>query len=188
MASKHAAVPWYGATETMQASLILKSVQEEVETPPTTATEAPTSTTTSEVELRFPSLSEISTVPLKPTVVEEPLPESLPYTAEEDDDTLVSIDIDPEEERELLGVEGGDDAPRRRSPSLQDICEASAQIPSDTRHYEYARNVQGTMESRYLKSDDPSQESAIALVKQDLPSSSGDPSGPPPPKKSKSTK
>ena len=188
MASKHAAAPWYGASETTQASLILKSVQEEIETPPTTATEAPTSTTTSEVEFRFPSPSEISTVPLKPTVVEEPPPESLPYTAEEDDDTLVSIDIDPEEEQELLGAEGGDDVPRRRSPSLQDICEASAQVPSDTRHYEYARNVQGTMESRYLKSDDPSQESAIALVKQDLPSSSGDPSGPPPPKKSKSTK
>ena len=73
MASKHATAPWYGASETTQASLILQSVQEEIAAP-TAATQ--------EVEFRLPTQEEISTVPLKPTVVEKPPEESLPYTVE----------------------------------------------------------------------------------------------------------
>ena len=177
MASKHPTAPWYGTSETTQASLMLKSLQEEIAT-----------TEIQKVEFKLPSQAEISTVPLKPTIVEEPPEESLPYAAEEGDETILSIDIDPEDEQKLLGAEEEDDVPRRHSPSLLDIQEASACAPSDTRQYEYARNVQGTMESRYFKGDDPSQELATALVKQDLPSSSGDPSGPPPPKKPKADK
>ena len=113
--------------------------------------------------------------------MEEPPEESLPYTGEDDDETAVTFNIDPEEEQKLLGVEKEeDDVPRHCSPSLLNIQEASAHAPSDTRQYEYAHNVQGTMESRYFKGGDPSQELAIAVVKQDLPSSSDDPSGPPP--------
>ena len=59
-------------------------------------------------------------------------------------------------------------------------------VTGDTRQYEYARNVQGTMESRYLISGGSSQGPAIAPDKPKLPPSSDDPSGPPPPKKSKS--
>ena len=178
MADKHQTVPWYGMSEKTQASLLLQSLQEEVST-----------TVAQTVEFKLPSQEEISTVPLKPTVVEEPPEESLPYTGEEDKETAISLSIDPEEEQELLGVEEEEaDVPRRHSPSLSDIQEASAHAPSDTRQFEYARNVQGTMESRYFKGDDSSQKLAIALVKQDLPSSSGDPLGPPPPKKPKAEK
>ena len=178
MADKHQTVPWYGASEKTQASLLLQSLWEEVST-----------TIAQKVKFKLPSQEEISTVPLKPTVVEEPPEESLPYTGEEGEETTVTFDIDPEDEQELLGAEEEKDGiPRHRSPSLLDIQEASARAPSDTKQYEYARNVQGTMESRYFKGDDPSQGFAVALVKQDLPSSSGDPSGPPPLKKPKANK
>ena len=95
MADKHPTVPWYGASEKTQASLLLQSLQEEVAT-----------TSAQKVEFKLPSQAEISTVPLKSTVVEEPPEESLPYTGEEGDET---IDIDPEDELELLGAEEEED-------------------------------------------------------------------------------
>ena len=105
MADKHPTVPWYGASEKTQASLLLQSLQEEVAT-----------TSAQKVEFKLPSQAEISTVPLKSTVVEEPPEESLPYMAAEGDET---IDIDPEDELELLGAEEEEDGvPRRHSPSL----------------------------------------------------------------------
>ena len=180
MASKHLTAPWYGASETTQASLMLKSLQEEISVPTTAA---------QEVEFRLPTQEEISTVPLKPTVVEEPPEESLPYTVdvEEGDEVVISLNIAPEEEQKLLGdVEEKEDVPLSHSPSSAAILEASA--PSDTRQYEYTRNVQGTMESRYLKSGSSSQELTIASDKPVLPLSSDDPSGPPPPKKPKVSK
>ena len=87
MASKHPTAPWYGAPEATEASLMLKSLQEEISAPPAA---------TQEVEFRLPSQEEISTVPLKPTVMEEPPEESLPYTVD---------------------VEEGDDEPKQLSPS-----------------------------------------------------------------------
>lgn len=170
MASVHPTAPWYGAPEATEASLMLKSLQEEISAPPAA---------TQEVEFRLPSQEEISTVPLKPTVVEEPPEESLPYAVdvEEGDDTIVGFNIAPEEEQELLGdVEGEKEIPPSQDPSSKEDPEAE---------YEYARNVQGTMESRYLKSGKSSSKPATASVKPKQFSPSTDPSGPPPPKKSK---
>ena len=180
MASKHPTAPWYGASETTQALLMLKSLQEEISAP-TTATQ--------EVEFCLPTQEEISTVPLKPTVEEEPPEESLPYTVdvEEGDEVVISLNIALEEEQKLLGdVEEKEDVPLSHTPSSAVDPEAS--VTGDTRQYEYARNVQGTMESRYLKRGGSSQELAIASDKPKLPPSSDDPSGPPPPKKSKANK
>ena len=96
MASKHPTAPWYGASETTQASLMLKSLQEEISAPTTAA---------QEVKFRLPTQEEISTVPLKPTVVEEPPEESLLYTVdvEEGDEVVISLNLAPEEEQKLLG-------------------------------------------------------------------------------------
>ena len=112
MASKHPTAPWYGASETTQASLMLKSLQEEISAP---------TAATHEVEFCLPMQEEISTVPLKPTVVEEPPEESLPYTVdvEEGDDVVVSLNIAPEEEQQLLGdVEEEEDIPSSQAPRL----------------------------------------------------------------------
>ena len=180
MASKHPTAPWYGASETTQASLMLKSLQEEISAP-TTATQ--------EVKFRLPTQEEISTVPLKPTVVEEPPEEPLPYTVdvEEGDEVVTSFNIAPEEEQKLLGdVEEKEDVPL--SPTPSSTVDPEASVTGDTRQYEYARNVQGTMESRFLQCGGSLQKPAIAPDKPKLPPSSDDPSGPPPPKKSKANK
>ena len=180
MASEHPTAPWYGAPETTEASLMLKSLQEEISAPPAA---------TQEVEFRLPSQKEISTVPLKPAAVEEPPEESLPYTVdvEEGDDVIVSLNIAPEEEQELLGdVEGEKEVPPSHDPSSADDPEAC--VVDDTREYEYARNVQGTMESRYLKSGRSSSTPTTASDKPKRLSSSTDPSGLPPPKKPKANK
>lgn len=182
MASSHPTAPWYGASEITQATLMLQSLQEEVSAPSTTTQEAPDKP--SEVGFRLPTQEEISTVPLKPTVVDEPPEESLPYTVdvEEGDEVVISLNLAPEEEQKLLGdVEEKEEVPPSHTPGSATDPEAS--VTSDTRQYVYARNVQGTMESRYLVSG-----SAIASGEPKLPPSSDDPSGPPPPKKSKAKK
>ena len=180
MASKHPTAPWYGASKTTQASLMLKSLQEEISAPPAA---------TQEVEFCLPTQEEISTVPLKPTVEEEPPEESLPYTVdvEEGDEVVISLNIAPEEEQQLLGdVEEKEDVLQSHTPSS--MVDPEASVTSDTRQYEYTRNVQGTMESHYLKRGGSSQEPAIASDKPKLSPSSDDPSGPPPPKKCKANK
>ena len=180
MASKHATAPWYGAPKATQASLILQSVQEEIAAP---------AAATQEVEFCLPTQEEISTVPLKPTVVEEPPEESLPYTmnVEEGDEVVLSIDLAPEEEQKLLGdVENKEDVPPSHTPGS--VVDPEADAAGDTRQYKYARNVQGTMKSRYLISGGSSQGPTRASDKPKLPLSSDDPSGPPPLKKSKADK
>ena len=180
MASKHATAPWYGAPEATQASLILQSVQEEIAAP---------AAATQEVEFCLPTQEEISTVPLKPTVVEEPPEESLPYAVnvEEGDEVVLSIDLAQEEEQELLGdTESQEDIPLSQAPSS--VVDPEAGATGDTRQYEYARNVQGTMESRYLISVGSSQGPTKASAKPLSPPSSDDPLGPPPPKKPKANK
>ena len=163
MVGKHPTAPWYGASEPTQATLMLKSLQEEIS--------APTSST-EKVDFKLPSQEEISTVPLKPAVVEEPPEESLPYTAddEEGDETAGTFDIAPEEEQQLLEAE------------------EEADDPLDTQKYEYFCDSTGEIVGRYRKSTDPSAELTISIVQPDPPSSSGDPSGPPPPKKPKADK
>ena len=180
MASKHPTVPWYGASETTQASLMLKSLQEEISAPTTASQEA---------EFRLPTQEEISTVPLKPTVIEEPPEESLPYTVdvEEGDEVVVSLQIAPEEEHKLLGdVEEEEDVPSSQIPRSTVDPEAGA--IDETRQYEYARNVQGTMEARFLKSGKSSKKSTTASDKPEFSSPSEDPLGPPPSKRSKAKK
>ena len=176
MASKHPTVPWYRAPETTEASLMLKSLQEEI-------------AASQEAEFRLPMQEEISTVPLKPTVVEEPPEESLPYTVdvEEGDEVVVSLQIAPEEEQKLLGdVEEEEDVPSSQIPRSTADPEASA--IEDTQQYEYARNVQGTMESRFLKSSKSSKKPTTASGDPELHPSSEDPLGPPPMKRSKTKK
>ena len=186
MASKHQTAPWYGASETTQASLMLRSLQEEISEPSTATQEVPDEPP--EVEFHLPTQEEISTVPLKPTVVEEPPEESLPYTVDEEgDEVVISLNLAPEEEQKLLGdVKEKEDVPPSLTPSS--AIDPKASVTSDTRQYEYARNIQGTMESRYLISGKLSQGPAIASEEPKLPPSSDDPSGPPPPKKSKAKK
>ena len=172
MASKHPTAPWYGAPEATQASLMMESLQEEISAPTAAAPE---------VEFCLPTQEEISTVPLKPTVVEEPPEESLPYAADEEegDEVVVSLNIAPEEEQQLLGdVEEEEDIPSSQAP--HSTVDPEANVSDDTKQYEYARNVQGTMESRYLKSGKSSWKPTAASDEQKLPSSSEDPSGPPP--------
>ena len=141
-ASKHKTAPWYGASKTTQASLILKSVQEEIVAPAIAAEQAPTATATQKAEFRLPSQEEISTVPLKPTVVEEPPEESIPYTVdvEEGDEVVISLNLAPEEEQKLLGdVEDKEDVPPSHTPSS--AVDPEADVTGDTRQYEYAHNV-----------------------------------------------
>ena len=70
------------------------------------------------------------------------------------------------------------------SPGLEAIQQAFESAPGG-RTWEYARNVEGTIMSRYHKGGDPSRELAVALVEQDLPSMSGDSSDTPLAKKPK---
>ena len=156
MSSKHATAPWFGASEQVQASLMLASVQEGIDMPPS-------SQQPSAPEFRLPTQEEISTIPLNPSTDEAAPEESLPYTQDLEDEPLLS------QEQEL--------------PPTTDEDEGTA--PGDSRSWEYGRNVQGTMQVRYLKSDDPSEEPTTASSQQDRPAESGDAFVVPPAKKSK---
>ena len=184
MTSKHPTAPWYGAPEATQASLMLESLQEDLAT-----ADSASQPSTPKAEFKLPSQEEISTVPLQPVVKEDPPEESLPFTAdldEEQDAANPSI-LSPEDEDKLLEEDTEKDAtPRSRSPGLAAIKKASELAPSDTHQYEYFRNAQGEIVGHYRKSGDPSEELAAALVQQDLPSSSGEPSEIPPAKKPRS--
>ena len=176
MSSKHATAPWFGASEATQASLMLKAVQEEVAVPP--SSQQP-------IEFRLPAQAEISTIPLNPSTEEAAPDDSLPFTQdiEEDNDPP---ELSPEQEQELLDVkEEKEECAKPPSPGLEAIQQAFESAPGDHRAWEYARNVQGTIMSRYRKGGDPSRELAVALVEQDLPSMSGDSSDTPPAKKPK---
>ena len=176
MSSKHTSAPWFSAPEVTQASLMLEAVREEISVPP--SSQQPT-------EFRLPTQEEISTIPLNPSTEEAAPDDSLPFTqdVEEDDDPP---ELSPEQEQELLDVEEEkEERAKPPSPGLEAFQKAFESAPSDRCTWEYARNVQGTIMSRYLKGDDPSRELAAALVRQDLPSMSGDSSDTPPAEKPK---
>ena len=157
MSSKHATAPWFGASKPMQASLMLAAVQEEIDAPPS-------SQQPSVPEFRLPTQEEISTVPLNPSTVEVVPEESLPYTQDFEEE-----DVPPEQEQGLVTA----------TEKEEEF------VPRDSRTWEYGRNVQGTMQVRYLKCDDPSKELATVSTPQGMPTESGDTSDVPPAKKSK---
>ena len=156
MSSKHASVPWFGASEQTQASLMMAAIQEDLDTP--SSSQQP-----SAPEFRLPTQEEISTVPLNPPVEEAAPEESLPYTQDFEED------VPPEQEQELLAAAE----------------EEEEAAPDDSHIWEYGRNVQGTMQVRYLKCDDPSKELTTVSTQRSAPTGSGDASDVPPAKKSK---
>ena len=156
MSSKHATAPWFGASEPMQASLMLAAIQEDIDAPPS-------SQPPSVPEFRLPTQEEISTVPLNPSTEEAAPEESLPYTQD------LEEDVPLEQEQELLA------ATEQEEES----------VLHDSRTWEYGRNVQGTMQIRYLKADDPSEELTIVSTQQAVLTESGDASNVPPAKKQK---
>ena len=176
MSSKHSLVPWFGAPEATQASLMLATVQEDVSAPG--SSQEPTGVEAEVPLVRLLRPKEISTVPLRPTQEEDPLEESLPFAPDTAEENLT-----PEQEQELLEEEGA--TPRPPTPSDKAIIEVTCFAPSNLRAYEYASAQGGMIMSRYPKSGDHSKELAIALVKQDLPATSDDPPEAPPAKKSK---
>ena len=155
MSSKHATAPWFGASEQTQASLMLAAIQEDIDVPSSQQPPAP--------EFHLPTQEEISTVPLNPSTEEVAPEESLPYTQD------LEEELSPEQEQKLLAATE----------------EEERVAPSDSRTWEYGRNIQGTMQIRYLKCDDPSKELTTVSTQQDVPAESGDASDVPPAKKSK---
>ena len=155
MSSKHATAPWFGASEQTQASLMLAAIREDIDVPSSQQPPAP--------EFHLPTQEEISTVPLNPSTEEVAPEESLPYTQD------LEEELSPEQEQELLAATE----------------EEERAAPSDSRTWEYGRNVQGTMRVRYLECDDPSKELTTVSTQQDVPAESGDASDVPPAKKSK---
>ena len=175
MSAKHPKAPWFGASEAMQASLMLAAFQEEA---------SGSALSQNPEEIRLPPSDEISTIPSRPTEEESPLEETLPFAPDtvEDDDTP---ELTPEQEQDLL-VEGEgeeEDKPRPPTPSTKAIKAASFLAPSDLRGWNYS--IHGPIISRYPKSRDHSKELAVALVKQDLPATPDTPLEPPPSKKPK---
>ena len=156
MSSKHATAPWFGASEQTQASLMLAAIQEDIDTP--SSSQQPPAP-----EFRLPTQEEISTVPLNPSTEEAAPEESLPFTQD------LEEELSPKQEQELLAA-----AEKEEKTA-----------PSDSHTWEYGRNVQGTMQVRYPKRDDPSEELATVSAQQGVPTESGDASDAPLAKKSK---
>ena len=176
MSSKHSSVPWFGAPEATQASLMLATVQEDISAPE--SSQEPSGVKAEVPSVQLPRPEEVSTIPLCPTQEEDPLEESLPFAPD-----AAEEDLTPKQEEELLEEEEA--TPRPPTPSDKALIEATRFTPSDLRAYEYASARGGGVMSRYPKCGDHSQELAIALVKQDLPAASDDPPEAPPAKKSK---
>ena len=176
MSSKHSSVPWFGAPEATQASLMLAAVQEDISAPE--SSQEPSGVKAEVPSVQLPRPEEVSTIPLRPTQEEDPFEESLPFTLD-----AAKEDLTPEQEEELLAEEEA--TPKPPTSSDKALIEATCFAPSDLRAYEYASARGGGVMSHYPKHGDHSQELAIALVKQDLPAASDDPPEAPPAKKSK---
>ena len=148
MNSKHRHIPWYGASEELQAKLTLAALttpdssdvtvtQQEltVLTEPASATADPAFTSE-------PFASFTAPFPLpKPVKEEPPLEDTLVY--EEDVDPS-SSDVSPETEQSLLDPppEEEIEKPKPSTPSEEDIKEAAMFSPSDLHQYDYAINCQ----------------------------------------------
>ena len=151
MKALHLGVPWYGASEKLQAELALQALtnpdpsdvevsQQQLVSEVATASPKPFSSFTASMEpttkplkkepqpkpivpeFRLPSQEEISTTPLVPYKDDEPLTESLLYTVDDDPD-----DITAEQEEALLDPEapepeGSGVPPRKKKKASSSSC------------------------------------------------------------------
>ena len=129
MSSKHASVPWFGAPEATQASLMLAAIQEDISAPE--SSHEPTGVKAEVPSVQLPRPEEVSTIPLCPTQEEDPLEESLPFVPD-----IAKEDLTPEQEKELLKEEEATPGPP--IPSDKAIIEAIRFTPKDLHAYEYA--------------------------------------------------
>ena len=149
MNSKHCHIPWYGASQELQAKLTLTALTTpDVATSDVTVTQQeptvlaePASATSDPTSTPEPFASFTAPLPLPEPVKEEP-----PV-----DDTLVYEDIDPpfsdlspEMEQSLLDPPPEEEIkkPEASTPSEEDIKEAAMFSPSDLCQYDYAINHQ----------------------------------------------
>ena len=176
MNSKHHNIPWYGASEELQAKLTLAALTTPASTDlaitqqeililamPTSATQEPTSTPK-------PFASFTASLPLttpKPVKEEPPLEDTLVY--EEDVDPS-SSDMSPKMEQSLLDPpqEKEVEKPEPPTPSEEDIKEAALFSPSDLCQYDYAINCQSGIIIRYPKKPDSAKPLAASMVQQDV--------------------
>ena len=181
MSSKCKQVPWYGASEKLQAQLTMEAMtalpaldvvvmQQKIPLPSAPTPEPFSSFTT---PLPMPE-------PVKP---EPPLEESLTYEVEPPED----VDLSPEAEQALLDPApcAAADQPRPPTPFDEETKEASMVAPSDLCQYDYSFNCRSSIISRFSKGPYPADTPAAAMVKQDLPPEHHDPEEPTPKKKSK---
>ena len=180
MSSKHKNVPWYGASEEVQAKLTMEAMtappasdvvvtQQEVPLPPASTPE--------------PFSSFTAPLPMPDPVKEEPpLEESLVYVEDIDPS---SSDLSSEAEQAILDPASSAAEPRQRPPTPTDeeIIEASMFVPSDLRQYDYSFNRRSGIVSRFPRGPDLAGAPAAALVQQDLPPAGSDTSEEPPPQK-----
>ena len=129
MSLKHSLVPWFGAPEATQASLMLAAIQEDISAPG--SSQEPTGVEAEVPLVQLPLPEEISTILLCPTQEEDPLEESLPFALDTTEE-----DLTPKQEQELL--EEGGATPRPPTPSDKAIIEVTRFTPSDLRAYKYA--------------------------------------------------
>ena len=120
MSSKHSSVPWFGAPEATQASLMLAAIQEDISAPG--SSQEPTGVEAEIPLVRLPLPEEISTILLHPTQEEDPLEEFLPFAPD-----TAKEDLTPKQEHELLEEEGV--TPRPPTPSDKAIIERPASPP-----------------------------------------------------------
>ena len=196
MQTKHHFVPWFRASEELQASLTLASVTAAVKEVTTdlpvmpTPQQAPPLTTEP-----VPFASFTTPLPTPQPLPEEPPPleDTLPYMTEEDVDPsqslceviLESLDLeqvllDEEDPKEPLKL-------KPPTPSNEDIVWATRFSPSNLRQWDYAISHHSIIMIHYPKGMDPSASLSVAMVEQDLPpeESDGPPAKKPKPKISK---
>ena len=185
MQVKHHSVPWFGASEELQASLALASVTAAVQEStgvPVPAQVQPVTFSTFVTPLPVP----------QPLPKDAPTPEdTLPYVTEEDvipcqssqkgsasvDLELILDEEDPAElQHKLLPP----------TPSNDDVSWASKFSPSDLQQWDYAVSHHSDIITRYPKGTDSSASFSTALVKEDLPPEESD--DVPPTKKSRPAK
>ena len=157
MNSKHHHIPWYGASEELQAKLTLAALttpdvatsdvtvtQQEPTVPaePASATSDPTPTPE-----HFASFTAPLPLP-KPVKEEPPVEDTLVY---EEDINPSSSDLSPETEQSLLDPppEEEIEKPESSTPSEEDIKEAAMFSPSDLHQYDYAINRQSGIMIQY---------------------------------------
>ena len=191
MNSKHRHVPWYGASEELQAKMTLTALTTpDVVTLDVTVTQQeltvsvkPASATSDPTPTPEPFASFTAPLPLpRPVKEEPPVEDTLVY--EEDVDPS-SSNLSPETEQSLFDPPPEEEVekPEASTPSEKDIKEAAMFSRSDLRQYDYAINHERGIMIRYQKGPDPSESLAASIVQQDT--ASPDPTEAPSQKKPK---